>query len=86
LNAHGIVAALTFVILFPLGGIIIRLPVSIPGLMWIHVGWQITAYLLALAALGMGAWLASTLNLVRVTLFHSPFSQPSKYTQTNLSR
>lgn len=40
---HGIVMGLAFAVFFPLGAIIIRL-LSFKGLMWIHAGWQVFAY------------------------------------------
>ncbi|KAI9719820.1 MAG: hypothetical protein M1812_003309 [Candelaria pacifica] len=56
---HGLVMALAFAVFFPLGAIVIRL-FSFKGLMWIHAGWQIFAWILALAGLGLGVWIATT--------------------------
>jgi hypothetical protein len=57
LIAHGVLASLAFVILFPAGSIVIRLA-SFPGVLWLHAGFQIFAYLTYIAAFGLGIWLA----------------------------
>ena len=57
--AHGILMALAFVIFYPSGAIVIRL-FSFPGLAWIHAGIQGFAFVLTIAGLGIGAWLATT--------------------------
>lgn len=55
--AHGVLMSLAFVIFFPSGALIMRL-LSRPGTVWIHAGSQVFAYLTAIAALGIGAWVA----------------------------
>ena len=52
LHVHGIIAALAFVILFPLGSIFIRL---LPGrlALFAHVTWQLFTLIVALAAAGL---------------------------------
>ncbi|KAF2746657.1 iron reductase domain protein [Sporormia fimetaria CBS 119925] len=62
LIAHGTLAALAFVILFPTGGILIRLA-SFPGLWWIHGAFQIFAYLTYTAAFGLGVYIANQMEL-----------------------
>ncbi|KAF3039357.1 hypothetical protein E8E12_005828 [Didymella heteroderae] len=57
LIAHGVLASLAFVILFPLGSILIRLG-SFRGAWLIHGLFQIFAYLVYTAAVGLGIWLA----------------------------
>ncbi|KAG9190445.1 hypothetical protein G6011_08533 [Alternaria panax] len=57
LIAHGVLASLAFVILFPAGSIAIRLA-SFPGVLWFHALFQIFAYLTYIAAFGLGIWLA----------------------------
>ena len=44
-------------IFFPFGALTVRL-LSFQGLVWVHVGAQTFAYLLALVALGLGVWIA----------------------------
>lgn len=61
LKAHGIIGPVAFVILFPLGAIMIRL-LSFPGLVYLHAAWQIIALGLALATLGLGVWMANELH------------------------
>ncbi|KAK1783091.1 hypothetical protein QBC45DRAFT_400733 [Copromyces sp. CBS 386.78] len=53
LHVHGIIAALAFVILFPLGSMLIRL---LPGRMalFAHAFWQLLTLLVYLAAVGLG--------------------------------
>ncbi|CAF9930393.1 MAG: hypothetical protein HETSPECPRED_007622 [Heterodermia speciosa] len=47
-----------FVLFMPLGVFLIRLT-SFKGVIWVHAGIQIFAYLAALAAFGLGAWMAT---------------------------
>jgi hypothetical protein len=63
LIAHGVLASLAFVIFFPIGGIAIRL-VSMPGIAWLHGGFQILGYALYVAAAGLGIYLACGMNLL----------------------
>lgn len=61
--AHGIMAALAFVILFPFGAISIRL-FSFPGLVWLHVAVQVLAYIIYIIAFGLGIYMATQLRYV----------------------
>lgn len=63
LIAHGTLAALAFVIFFPAGSIAIRLA-SFPGIIWFHAAFQVFAYLVYIAAFGLGVYIASQLDLV----------------------
>ncbi|KAJ4409162.1 hypothetical protein N0V82_009541 [Gnomoniopsis sp. IMI 355080] len=56
-KAHGIIGCITFALLFPLGGIFLRL---LPGKLslYLHALWQVLALCLAIVTLGMGVWLA----------------------------
>ncbi len=65
LIAHGVLASLAFVILFPAGAISIRL-LSFPGLVWFHAAVQVLAFVTFIAAFGLGAYLANELALVSV--------------------
>ncbi|KAF2669851.1 CBD9-like protein [Microthyrium microscopicum] len=53
---HGIIAAVMFAIVFPLGGILIRIGKS-KNLLWIHAGLQLGGLVGYLAAFGLGIWL-----------------------------
>ncbi|KAH7082403.1 hypothetical protein FB567DRAFT_105717 [Paraphoma chrysanthemicola] len=55
--AHGVLASLAFVGLFPMGSIAIRLA-SFPGIVWIHAAFQIFAYLVYIAGFGLGVYIA----------------------------
>lgn len=61
LIAHGVLASLAFVILFPAGSIAIRLA-SFPGVVWLHAAFQVFAYIVYIAAFGLGVYLATQLN------------------------
>ena len=61
--AHGVLASLAFVIFFPFGAISIRL-LSFPGLLWFHAVVQVIAYLLFIAAFGIGIYLATQIHRV----------------------
>jgi hypothetical protein len=63
LIAHGVLAGLAFVILFPAGAIAIRLA-SFPGVIWLHAVFQVFAYLVYIAAFGIGVYMANQMNLV----------------------
>jgi hypothetical protein len=65
--AHGILAGLAFVILFPIGAIAIRI---IPGrfALFIHAGFQLIAYLIYMVAFGLGVWLVQDLRYGRFNL------------------
>lgn len=55
--AHGTIMGLAFVIVYPLGAILIRL-LSFSGLVWVHAATQGFAYILALTGLGLGVYIA----------------------------
>ncbi|KAF2832165.1 CBD9-like protein [Ophiobolus disseminans] len=52
---HGIFASVAFVLLFPLGGILIRLG-NFPNLIWVHAGLQLFAWILFVTAFGLGLY------------------------------
>lgn len=62
--AHGILMALAFVIFFPLGALTIRF-LSVRHTIWIHAGAQVFAYSIAIAAFGLGVWIAVHTEQVR---------------------
>ncbi|KAK1814361.1 hypothetical protein LTR12_011258 [Friedmanniomyces endolithicus] len=62
-TAHAVLATLAFSLLFPIGGIVIRLA-SFPGLWWIHGVFQILAYILYIAAFAIGVYMANTMDLM----------------------
>ena len=55
--AHGTIMAFTFVIVFPLGALLIRVS-SVKGLVWMHAAVQGFGYILALSGLGLGIYIA----------------------------
>ena len=61
--AHAAMASLAFVLLFPVGAIVMRL-LNLAGLVWLHAAIQILAYIIYIAAFGMGIWIARSKDLV----------------------
>ncbi|KAJ9142328.1 hypothetical protein NKR23_g7215 [Pleurostoma richardsiae] len=61
-NVHGILAAIAFVIIFPLGAVFMRL---IPGrfAVWIHAMTQFAGYALFIAAAALGFWLVREVKI-----------------------
>ncbi|KAF1990177.1 hypothetical protein K402DRAFT_325745, partial [Aulographum hederae CBS 113979] len=80
---HGVLASLAFVILFPTGGIIIRVVPSRAAI-WIHALCQILAYIVYTVSFGMGIWLVKTLDnpsvnyhpIIGIVVFAALFFQP----------
>ncbi|KAK5018207.1 hypothetical protein LTR16_001238 [Cryomyces antarcticus] len=68
--AHGIMMGIAFAVLFPFGAIIMRL-FKFRGVVWFHAGWQIFTYIVALAAFGLGVWLAVLTNQLVTPNGHS---------------
>ncbi len=64
ISAHGLMMAIAFAILFPLGAIGVRL-FRVKNLVWFHVVWQVFSLTVALAGMGMGVWLAVFTDQVR---------------------
>lgn len=58
-QAHGALASIAFVAIFPIGGILVRLA-SASGLVWIHGGLQIFGYTIFIAAAGIGIYIATS--------------------------
>ncbi|KAI8939681.1 hypothetical protein NX059_003439 [Plenodomus lindquistii] len=52
---HGIFASVAFVLLFPLGGILIRVG-NFPGLIWVHAGLQMFAWVVFATSFGLGLY------------------------------
>lgn len=82
LIAHGVLASLAFVILFPAGAIAIRLA-SFPGVVWFHGAFQVFAYLVYIAAFGLGVYIASGMEMldhhhpiIGIVVFILVFLQP----------
>ncbi|TKA68994.1 hypothetical protein B0A55_07538 [Friedmanniomyces simplex] len=63
ITAHAVLATLAFGLLFPVGGIIIRLA-SFPGLWWVHGLFQTFAYVLYIAAFAIGVYIANNMQLL----------------------
>jgi hypothetical protein len=55
--AHAAISPLVFALFMPLGAIMIRV-FTFRGVLWFHAGWMFFNYILSLAALGTGIYLA----------------------------
>lgn len=80
--AHGVMASLAFVGLFPIGGILIR-AASFTGLVWVHAVLQVLAFLIYIAAFGIGIYVAMNSQyltrahpIIGIVLFIILFAQP----------
>ncbi|CAO2652555.1 Nn.00g008380.m01.CDS01 [Neocucurbitaria sp. VM-36] len=67
--AHGVLAALAFVIFFPVGAIMIRLG-SFRGMWLIHGLFQLFAYLVYIAAFGIGVWMVNSIPVNLLDSYH----------------
>lgn len=56
-TAHGVMGAIAFILLFPTGSIVMRI-FNFKYLIWVHVGIQVIGYLVALALMETGVWIA----------------------------
>lgn len=82
ITAHAVLATLAFGLLFPVGGIIIRLA-SFRGAWIVHALFQVVAFILYIVAFGIGIYLATHLRLlgaahviIGIVLFVLLFLQP----------
>lgn len=66
---HGGLAGLAFLVMFPAGGIIIRLENFSRGI-WVHAGMQIVAWSIAIGAAGISFYLAKSVTPMRFTHPH----------------
>lgn len=60
-HIHGLIMGIAFAVLFPSGAIILRL-FKVRGVAWVHGVWQSLTYLLSVAGLGLGIYLASKMG------------------------
>lgn len=67
--AHGVLAALAFVFLFPVGSILIRLG-SFRGAWIIHGLFQLFAYVVYIAAFGIGVWMINNMPVDMLSNYH----------------
>ncbi|KAH9828199.1 integral membrane protein, partial [Teratosphaeria destructans] len=56
--AHGALACIAWVAIFPIGGILMRVA-SFPGLVWVHAALQTFGYAVFIAAAGLGIYIAT---------------------------
>lgn len=75
--AHGVLASLAFVVVFPVGAIAIRI---IPGrfALFVHAGFQICGYLLYAIGFGMGCWLIREVRFGNFDLVSATFKKSYK--------
>lgn len=66
-TAHGIMGAVAFLLLFPSGSVIMRV-FNFKYVLWVHVGLQLMGYLVALALMETGVWIAVNKDEVSLTV------------------
>jgi len=76
LTAHATLAGLAFVLFFPAGAIAIRLA-TFPGIVWFHAAFQAFAYLVYIAAFGIGITMANDFDMVSSPPSLPPYPFPS---------
>ena len=81
-RAHGTLAAIVFLVLFPSGAIFVRIP-SLTRFVWIHAGIQIFTYCCFIAAAGLGIYIATKEHMlmnhhpiIGIVLLAALFFQP----------
>jgi hypothetical protein len=68
---HAVLAALAWVLLMPIGAILLRLNIQSPIILKLHAACQIIAYLVYFVAAGMGIWIVRQAS-GRLNLFSDP--------------
>lgn len=68
---HAVLAALAWVLLMPLGAILLRLNIQSPVILKLHAACQVVAYIVYFVAAGMGVWIVRQAS-GRVDLFSDP--------------
>jgi len=69
---HAVLAALAWVLLIPIGAILLRLNIQSPIILKLHAACQIIAYLVYFVAAGLGIWIIRQVPSNRVNLFSDP--------------
>lgn len=69
LIAHGVLAALAFVLFFPVGSILIRLG-SFRGVWLVHGIFQLFAYIVYIVAFGLGVWMVNNIPYNLLDYYH----------------
>lgn len=69
--AHAVLASVAWAFFFPLGAIMLRLNIKSPIMLKLHIFFQLSAYLIFVAAAGMGIWLA-----IFGSSYYDPWSDP----------
>jgi hypothetical protein len=69
LIAHGVLAALAFVLLFPAGAILIRLG-SFRSVWLVHGIFQLFAYIVYIVAFGLGVWMVNNMPYDLLSSYH----------------
>ena len=74
---HGIIMGLAFLVAFPAGALLVR-SIQSKSIMKIHAAFQLSMYIICLAGLGLGLYLAIQQDKVRIpasTLSKNPFER-----------
>jgi hypothetical protein len=68
LKAHGLVMSIAFVIIMPLGALLIR-TLKFKGGVWVHVACQLLGWVLMLAGLALGVRTGKIIDRVGISFF-----------------
>lgn len=63
LTAHGLVMGIAFVVVLPLGAMLVRF-LKFKGSVWVHAGCQLVGWVLIIAGLAMGIRIGNILDIV----------------------
>jgi hypothetical protein len=69
LTVHGVLAALAFVLLFPVGSILIRVS-RFRGIWLVHGIFQLFAYIVYIVAFGLGVWMVNNIPYNLLNNYH----------------
>jgi hypothetical protein len=61
--AHDAISPLVFALLMPMGAVMVHI-FKFRGVLWFHAGWMVFNYILSLAALGTGIYVAFYIRLM----------------------
>ena len=75
-KAHGIVMGVAFLIVLPIGALLIRFA-KFRGAVWFHAAWQVIGWALMIAGLALGIRMAKIIDQVRTPIQPS-LSVPQK--------
>jgi hypothetical protein len=73
---------LAFVVLFPMGAIIVR-TMKFKGIVWVHVACQLIGWIMVIAGLALGTRVASIIDIVSISLQYNARRKLTRYSSIN---